>query len=341
MKSYPKIILIVFLFVIALFGSYLYFSSDSSKLISPLNLSQEPKEKPLDKYSFERLKDTDFIGSEIVINDLISELDDYTASVFSFITDDKLVTGQINIPSSPSHANGFPVIIMLRGYVDADTYETGDGTRNAAAYFAENGFVTLAPDFLGYGGSDKEDIDSITTRVKRPVTVLELIRSVETLPDVNSDQIFIWGHSNGGQIALSVLEIIGQSPHWQGRIIPTTLWAPVSKPFPYNILYYTDEYDDRGKALRKVLAKFESDYDTDLYSIHEYYQWISSPIQIHQGTSDDAVPVTWSDELDSALEDLEKDVTYYKYPGADHNLRPAWDSVISRGLAFFRSFLNE
>ena len=37
------------------------------------------------------------------------------------------------------------------------------------------------------------------------------------------------------------------------------------------------------------------------------------------------------------LENLEKDVKYYVYPNADHNLRPNWDTVVSRDLEFFNS----
>jgi len=35
------------------------------------------------------------------------------------------------------------------------------------------------------------------------------------------------------------------------------LWNPVSKLFPYSILYYTDSFEDKGKALRASLAKLD------------------------------------------------------------------------------------
>ena len=34
------------------------------------------------------------------------------------------------------------------------------------------------------------------------------------------------------------------------------------------------------------------------------------------------------------------DIDYYKYIGADHNLRPSWDNVVTRDLAFFESFVK-
>jgi len=140
--------------------------------------------------------------------------------------------------------------------------------------------------------------------------------------------IFIWGHSNGGQIALYTLEVSEKN-------IPTVLWAPVSKPFPYSILYYTDEAEDKGKFIRKELAKFEELYDVDKYSITNYFNRINSPLLIIQGASDDAVPEKWSKDMFQKLKKLGKEVEYQTYAGANHNLRPKWDDAAENTLEFF------
>ena len=328
---------------IILFGavtaaSYWWFivnKAEESMILSPI---ARVVEKPVEKYSFNRLATSEYKGSQIVIDEVLEEDEDFVVSKFWYEVEGKIITGQLNTPTRVASASGYPVVIMLRGYINPETYTTGDGTRNAAAYFARNGFVTVAPDFLGYGGSDEEDADSMASRMKRPVAVLELVASLNRIAGVDEGRVFMWGHSNGGQIALSVLEIMGRSQQFAGLVVPATLWAPVSKPFPYSILYYTDEYEDGGKALRKVLADFEKDYDVDLYSIHQYYDWIRSPIQVHQGTGDDAIPLVWSDELVERLEELEKEVIYFTYPGADHDMRPVWDTVVERDVEFFLRF---
>ncbi len=61
------------------------------------------------------------------------------------------------------------------------------------------------------------------------------------------------------------------------------------------------------------------------------------PIQIHQGSMDEAVTKVWSDNLSKALKSKEKSVNYFVYPGADHNMKPNWDSVVTRDLEFFQS----
>jgi dipeptidyl aminopeptidase/acylaminoacyl peptidase len=300
-------------------------------------------EKPLEKYSFRRLRDRVFTGSEIELGKILSEQASYISRVFYYQAEGKRISGQINNPNGTPPAGGWPVVVMIRGYVAVEDYAIGTGTRNAAGYFASQGFMTLAPDFLGFGESDMPPENPLQERLLRPAQVLELIASIKNLSQANPEKVFMWGHSNGGQIALSVLEI-------SGKKIPTTLWAPVSKPFPYSILYYTDEFDDYGKALRKELAGFEAQYDADEYSIHKFYDWIKAPIQIHQGTADDAVPLEWSRELEKNLNENGVAVQLYVYPGADHNLvgptspglrgASPWDEAVERDKDWFSGFLG-
>jgi dienelactone hydrolase len=301
-----------------------------------------PKPRPLDRYTIENLSKAEIKPAAIKIEKTLEENKDFTAYLFSMSFDPTLegknfkkMTGMINIPKG----NGpFPLVVMIRGYVDQKAYQTGDGTRRAGEFFAQNGFITIAPDFLGYGESDSEAGDIFESRFQTYTTILSLLKYLEKDSELKLEignwkleNLFIWAHSNGGQIALTTLEITGAS-------YPTVLWAPVSKPFPYSVLYYTDEADDGGKLIRRELAKFEEDYDTDLYSLTKFLDRIKAPLQIHQGTADDAVPVAWTDSLVKILKNQENQVEYYKYPGADHNLTPGWNQAITRGLSFFKQF---
>ena len=146
---------------------------------------------------------------------------------------------------------------------------------------------------------------------------------------MKTNNIGLFGHSNGGHIALAVLEITGS-------LYPTVLWAPVGKPFPYSILAFTDEFEDKGKALRKLISDFEKDYDITEYSIDNYFDWINAPIEIHQGLADREVPFWWSEELVAILKEKNKEVTYFTYPGEDHNFNAGtWSLLAERTLNFY------
>jgi dienelactone hydrolase len=331
MKKLLSVLLVLSMF---LAGWFLH------SLFNPRQTPESPisqiKPRPLDKYTIDNLSKIEVPGTQIEIGEPLVKEEKFTSYLFSMSFDPsisgkekKKVTGLINIPTADGP---FALVVMFRGFVDQELYKTGDGTRRAGEYFAQNGFITIAPDFLGYATSDSETGSIFESRFQTYTTALVLLNSLNSIPNWDGTNVFIWGHSNGGQIAIYVLEITGKA-------IPTTLWAPVSKPFPYSILYYTDESEDRGKLIRRELAAFEETYDPDLYSIDMYYDRIKAPIEVHQGTADDAVPREWSDELTKKLEELEIGFDYFVYPGADHNLNPSWGTVAARDLAFFNKQL--
>lgn len=314
---------------LVVFLGWVLVGRGEGKMLNPLGGPRVEPEKPYERYSFERLAERGGILSPIEVVD----------DKFYYRSEGRRISGQIKMPEG---AGPFPTIVMARGYVEKEEYTTGVGTKNAAEYYRSRGYLTLAPDFSGYGESDSEDTDALGARLVKPVEILDLLASLPTLLEADTDRIYLWGHSNGGQVMLSVAEILGyrarESGSQRAKIRGVTLWAPVSKPFPYNILYYTDEADDRGKWLRSEVARFEAEYDVDNYSIDRYWDWLTMPVAIHQGTADESVPLKWSDELNKVLTELGKDVTYHRYSGADHNMRPVWNSVVARDLQFFDLF---
>lgn len=341
MKKVLAILFIVF-FVIALIESiYIYQTEFLKKDI----IKEKLIPKPLLSYNFENLRKTKFPQNQMTFGDVVGESDDSFQQIFYFSVpktpeskQSLKVSGLANIPKE---SGNYPVIVMFRGFVPDDIYSPGIGTQPSASQLVKNGFITLAPDFLGFGESASPSADSFEGRFQTYTTALSFLESVQTLNSglekdyigtISADlgKIGIWGHSNGGHVALSVMAISGST-------YPTVLWAPVSKSFPYSILYYTDESDDQGKGMRKYLSDFEELYDISLFSPQKYYKWIKAPILINQGTADQEVPYWWSDELVEILKSNNVDVTYFTYPGADHNLLPSgWSDAITNTINFYK-----
>ena len=329
------VILIVIASTLFLISSFL---SKSNYFLSPISSKNNlPIEKPLEKYSFERLKNRVPAAGNITIDNQSKRGDGFSSYMFYFTTENKKVNGMMNVPTK---SGKYPVLILLRGFIDQKIYTTGDGTRRDGEIFAANGFITLAPDFLGYGESASPSANPVEERFQTYTTVLDLLSSLSTINQAltnnitaDANHIGIWAHSNGGQIALSILLITGKN-------YPTVLWAPVSKPFPYSVLYYTDEFDDHGKKLRRVIADFEKDYDSELYTFTNYLDWINAPIQLHQGGNDEAVPQKWSDQFVKELKAKGKEIAYFTYPGEDHNFSKGnWSRVIGRNIEFYKKEL--
>jgi dipeptidyl aminopeptidase/acylaminoacyl peptidase len=348
MKTFLIVVCIILFIITGVESLYILRHTKNTKKIP---IIETLKPTPLNAYTFENLKKTVFPKTDITLGSIINQTPDHISQKFYFSIPEtptsktmKKVSGVMNIPNT---AGNYPVIVMFRGYVPEDAYEPGIGTQPVAQMLASKGFITLAPDFLGFAESDKPSSDAFESRFQTYTTALGLFPSLETLNasldtqyagtmSADLTKIGIWGHSNGGHIALSTLEISGAD-------YPTVLWAPVSTSFPYSILYYTNESDDQGKTLRSILSDFENTYDTAKFSPTNYYSWIKARIQIDQGQNDHEVPIWWSDDLVDKLKKENIEVTYNTYPQADHNLLPdGWSKAVENTITFYQEqFLNK
>lgn len=382
-------------FILGFLANSTWNSENSIELLNPFVAPGKQVSYPLLQYTIKNLQTYPYQTSNIVLEEVIAEEPSYTSFIFSYTTLGRRMTGQINIPDSvtanPTQEN--KVIIMLRGYVPPEIYTTGVGTKNVAAALAEKGYITVAPNFFGYGDSDPEPENSWVTRFEKPIAVIELLNSIRTngipldtsenlealVTDAfkkthNTDSIGIWAHSNGGQIAVTTLEILRES-------IPTTLWAPVTAPFPYSIQYFSDELADEGKSQRKWIALFEEEYDVFDFSLTQHLEDLTGPIQIQHGDSDDAALIYWSQEFvdkvaaenqrrkNLAQENLELaattsarqasvsaniasesegnnpaildpiEINLITYPNTNHNMVPNWNTAVQRDLQFFEKHL--
>lgn len=322
-----------------------YYTNQNHSFVNPL-AEQAAKivERPLEKYQIANLSEVEFSKRPIRLGEVVSEDDEIASRMFYF--EDVGATGDgkgyevSGLMNYPKEKGNYPVIVMFRGFVDREIYTPGEGTRRSGEEMARRGFITLAPDFLGYGESEMPSEEPLEERFQTYTAALSLVAALDNLNDALSgdkdiearaeiDKRGFFAHSNGGQIALTVLGVLGVD-------YPTVLWAPVTKPFPYNILYFTDEYDDEGKALRKIIADFEKDYDVFAYSIPRHLDLIKSPLQVHQGEVDEAVPQRWSDEFFALASDNEIEVDYHVYPGENHNFNNgSWQTAIDRSIDFF------
>ncbi|MDO8452490.1 MAG: prolyl oligopeptidase family serine peptidase, partial [bacterium] len=209
--------------LVAVFGGYWVGTHRQEALKSP---AAKIIPRPLEKYTYDNLKIRGGIASDVKIERTLKEEDKFTSYLFSYFTNGKRVTGQMNVPNS---AGPYPTILMFRGYAEKETYKIGTGTAPSAKVYASNGFLTFAPDFLGYGESEARAEDQIEARLENYTTALDALASIKNIKEADSNNVFIWGHSNGGHLAVATLEI-------SGKPIPTTLWAPVTAPFPHSAL---------------------------------------------------------------------------------------------------------
>ena len=297
-------------------------------------------------FSLKSLQTYSYKTSPITIEKLAFKNNLQYAYNVSFKSMNLKVSARLSIPAE-NQENIKGIVIMLRGHQNPGGYYTGKGTENPAKSYLQRGWAIIAPDFFGYGSSSPIPSPREIYQFYSTINAVELYKSLEqpnfifssgvsranriTLP-VSFKRIGLWGHSNGGQVALHFLEII-QKP------VPTVLWAPVSLPFPDSWAHY-------GRNAEWA-ERFKNEYPAEDFSLIAYLDKIApgTPILLEQGDRDHAVPKAWNDALVGAIntENARRGQTgrgkiqlrYEVYANANHNLNPYWSTVLPRDAAFW------
>ena len=321
-----NIYIIFFLTIIILTGGFLISKKQIGKSTNSIQNTKPIFPDP-DSLSFiEQLRQRQFTGGEITIEETLGKESNYTSFIFSYPSDSLKIYGMMNIPDGDPPAGGFPLVLLNHGYFNQSSFSSGDGTHGMADILAANGYLTLASDYRGFGKSENDDQGSRGHRPEYAIDVLNLIASIPTIDKASPEKIGIWGHSMGGEVALRAAEATD-------KLKAIVLWAPTSARVSDNARFYG------GRQSRPTQAS--SNLDLKGSSPADYLHYITSPISLHQGLSDTEVNPDWSKELNEALLKEDKTIEFFEYPGQDHNFRNlGWDVISKRTVDFFDRYLK-
>ncbi|HUD09529.1 MAG TPA: alpha/beta fold hydrolase [Patescibacteria group bacterium] len=294
-------------------------------------------------YSITALSNRNYQKSDISIEREVTSAGNFKSYIISYLSDGLKEYSLMNIPTSEMPIGGYSVVIINHGFVEPKSYSTIDSYKSITDYFSTKGYLVLKPDYRGNGNS--ETGDTVLMRFAYPVDVLNLIESLKNIPQANPNQIYLYGHSMGGEITLKVLEIAGKHPEILARIRAAVVWAPVtdlvdwfsSSHVPW--LQETKNDKDYYAETFKVMGTPEKNpLLWQSVSPINYLSDIQTPIQINHGLIDSTVSYRTSIELYDNLISLNKTADLLTYPGNDHNLTQSWDKAAVNALSFFKSY---
>ncbi|MFP4364615.1 MAG: alpha/beta hydrolase family protein [Spirochaetia bacterium] len=275
-------------------------------------------------------------SSTIQIEEETESVSGVNSYIASYQSEDSRIYSLFSVPEGPVPEEGFPVVIVAHGFIPPRQYSTVSSYRRIADIFSQNGYAVLKPDYRAHGNSQGET-GSIYAFIHYAVDTMNLIAGLDTLENVNTDEVFIWGHSMGGDIALRTAVVM------QEEIQAITLWGAVSEEFPESILHYWGRHSTI--IAENIRESLEQEYNTKelaRFSYHHFFERLDTGIMIHHGTEDEGAPFRWSIALSEDLEEAGIEHTFHQYPGEDHNfLNGSYNTVVQRDLDFFSSFLSE
>ena len=296
--------------------------------------------------SIEFMRKQEYSGSDIVIEQTLSNGSNYQKYIASYKSEGLKIYGLLTVPIGDPPNTGWPVIIFNHGYIPPEQYQTTERYVDYVDAFAKNGYIVFKPDYRGNGNSEGEPEGAYYSPAYT-VDVLNALSSIKKFKDADPGRIGMWGHSLGGNITLRAMVIskdIKAGVIWSG-VVGTyndllnnwrrkTPWSPSQSEIQEHI----------GSIRSNLLEKYGTPEDNPSFwhaiDPHYYLIDISGPVQLHQGLADETVPPAFSEGLKNDLENADKTVEYFTYEGADHNLSQPFSLAMARSVEFFDKYVK-
>lgn len=281
------------------------------------------------------LREKVFEAVDFTLLEPVSASEGLSAREFSYRSEGLLNYGLIEQPEGESPENGWPVIVLAHGFIPPESYSTRENYRLVSRYFAAGGFMVVKPDYRSHGRSEGPAADSNVTRtVDYSIDVMNLIAGLESITDADTDNIFLYGHSMGGEIGLRVLTV-------NDSLKGASLWAGVTEDYPENTLYFVRKKAPGSvEAHKKLVAATFKDNEIPTITPNNYLDSIEVPLFIHHGTEDESVPFEWSIPFRERLDAAGVEYTFFEYPGENHNISRSFYKVMDKDMEFFRTLIN-
>jgi dipeptidyl aminopeptidase/acylaminoacyl peptidase len=350
-----KYLLIITLVFLVIFGAFFYkkiFKNTGiiRKISSPMKISSKGITEELSPLSIEYMRKQKYPGSDIVIEETLSNGSNYSRYIASYKSEGLKIYALLTVPKGQKPKTGWPVIIFNHGYIRPEEYKT---TEKYIAYtdaFSRNGYIVFKPDYRGHGSSEGKPEGAYYSPAYT-IDVLNAVSSIKIYKDADPKKIGMWGHSMGGMMTL-------RSMVTTNDIKAGVIWAGVTASYEdlTNNWHHPDlnprpfvpserEQAARRPGRQQLIEKYGTFEKNPKFwqSISPifYVGDISGPIELHHGTNDEEVPLLFSQKLNTALKNAGKTVELYTYEGDNHNLSNNLSLALERSVNFFDKYLKD
>ena len=324
---------IVFIFLIK---TNLKPQTKNFRQIETQRQAESEKIKQPDKDSLTEMAKREYKGNDLKLVTLLSSNKEYKRYYVTYKSEGLLISGALNIPNGKGP---FPVVVLNHGYIDPRVYQQGKGgLQREQDYFAKNGFATFYSDYRGYGNSDSDPDEDVRPRSGYVEDVLNGISALKNakLEKLTTDEIFMFGHSMGGGVTLNIMVTKPETAK------AYALLAPINSDYKINFnRWVKNDFSDTAEKFYARYGTYEQNPAVwESFSAKNYFENITRPVLIHQGTIDQDVPVEWSRELFQTLKNKNKQVQYFEYANEGHVLYKSEALMEQRTLEFFKNNLK-
>jgi hypothetical protein len=174
--------------------------------------------------------------------------------------------------------------------------------------------------------------------------VLALVDGLSGLRHADLENVFMWGHSLGGEVTLRAILATD-------RVRGASLWSTVGGDIWEQAYYYSrykahEAIDGSDVAkppidrLKQDIAALGAPYDWQAREPWRYLRLLRIPIILHHALGDSGARYEWSERLAALLHVAGLRYVFHTYPGSEHFFQgEAQQLAADRDVAFFRSLM--
>jgi dipeptidyl aminopeptidase/acylaminoacyl peptidase len=295
----------------------------------------------------EVMRQQTYPGSEIVIEQELAPGSNYDRYIASYLSDGYKIYALLTVPQGDRPQSGWPTVVFNHGYIPPDEYRTTERYVSYVDGFARNGYIVFRPDYRGHGDSEGDATNSFGSPAYT-VDVLNAVSSLKRHPEVDPDRIGMWGHSMGGSITLRVMVVTDD-------VKAGVIWAGMVGTYPDLIEWYRQRFANRptptpapssdGRSWTEELFAFGSFEENPAFwqSIDPVFflEDLSGPLQVHHGTTDETVPLFFSENLYARLQEAGMAAELHLYPNDNHNISNSFGTAMQRSIEFFDRYVKD
>jgi fermentation-respiration switch protein FrsA (DUF1100 family) len=284
-------------------------------------------------------------GSDIVIEQTLDAGPNYDRYIASYLSEGLKIYALLTVPRGERPQGGWPFIVFNHGHIPPDQYRT---TERYVAYvdgFARRGYIVFRPDYRGHGNSEGQPADAYTAP-DYTVDVLNAVASLQRYPDADPDRVGMWGHSMGGTLALRAMVVsdeIDAGVIWAGVVAPIEeVWEKRRRWIENDLIVTPDPDGTPGPPIEGVFAYGWFDQNPEFWASVDptfHIEDLSGPLQLHHGTGDETVPVEFSEDLYTRLQESGRRAELHLYQGDNHNIANQFATAMERSIQFFDTYL--
>lgn len=273
-----------------------------------------------------------------------------------FEADGLLQYALLQRPSGEAPAKGWPVIVFAHGFhpnpqdygrrkSDGITDRPGDYYRAIPQAYARAGFAVLTPDYRGHNDSQGSTFTNKSlSRNWYSRDLISAIKTLSSLTGLNTENLFISGHSMGGAVAMNVLLALGK------RVKGAAIWSGGLQDFHARAIdnevqraLKNRRAADFSTVLQTVEKSFQQ-YDPSLEQSAAYFgnylHLLETPVLIQHAIGDQSTAFSGSLELAKKLQKLDKSYVFYPYQSDNHLFMDNnFERAIERDVVFFRGLM--